>query len=65
MSGVLWCDDKCIFYWYLLSEQLVVYNKNVSCCYSYNDNYNNNFLEVFFIIQEESKAGGQEDRRNP
>jgi hypothetical protein len=23
----------------------------------------NNFLEVFFIIQEDSKAGGQEDRR--
>jgi len=32
---------------------------------SLKNRFNNNFLEVFFIIQEDSKAGGQEDRRNP
>ena len=50
-----------VFQVLLISTGVPTMQKN----YSYNDNYNNNFLEVIFIIQEDSKAGGQEDRRNP
>ena len=35
-SGEMFADacDKCIFDWYLLSEQLVVYNKNILVFFS-------------------------------